>query len=249
MSTDQILIDSNDAVLSITFNRPEKRNALNVDMYLRIIAALDEAQQDDQTRVVLLRGQEDCFTAGNDLKDFDHRNPGEKSAGIRLLETLARFEKPLVAAVAGFAVGIGTTMLLHCDLVYAAANTRFRLPFIPLGLVPEGASSLLIPRQIGHTQAAKLLLLGDFFDSATALRAGIICEEIPIDSLFDHARAVAHQLASLPARALLETKRLMKRPGQQQVLETISEESRVIQTLLNTAASRAARGTATGSEQ
>ncbi len=249
MSTDNILCDTSAGILTITLNRPEKKNALNKAMYERIMAALGEAQNDDSIRVVLLKGQENCFTAGNDLGEFKSRKPDEMSTGIRMLEILARFEKPLVAAVGGIAIGIGTTMLLHCDLVYAATQTRFRLPFVPLGLVPEGASTLLIPAYAGHRRASELFMLGDFFGPRTALDAGIINAEIPAELLFEHARAAAVKLASQPQLALLETKRLMKQPTREQVLKTIQTENQIIGQLVATPESQAARKAAIRSKE
>ena len=244
MPKTDILYEIVDSILTITINRPEKKNAFTTEMYQQIIQVLGDARKDDAIRVVLIRGHTDCFSAGNDLKNFRNRDPGVTSPGIKMLETLASFEKPVVAAVSGVAVGVGATMLLHCDLVYAASGTRFRLPFVQLGIVPEGASTLLIPAKTGHRRAAELLLLGDFFGPGVASEAGIITEELDIESVFDHARAVAGRLADQPPEALLETKRLMKRPVQTNVLETIELERQALERLLATSESEKARKSA-----
>ena len=174
MSHPNILVDSKDGVVTIEISRREKKNAITSDMYRAMSAALSRARDDSHARVVVLRGQEDMFTAGNDLADFLQRKVGDPSAAIPFLHLIAGFEKPIVAAVAGNAVGIGTTMLLHCDLVYAADNTRFQLPFVNLALCPEGGSSLLLPRVAGYQRAAELLMLGEPFDATTAREAGFV---------------------------------------------------------------------------
>jgi enoyl-CoA hydratase/carnithine racemase len=174
--------------------------------------------------VVLLRGQDDMFTAGNDLADFLHRKAGDPSAAIPFLHLLAGFEKPIVAAVAGNAVGIGTTLLLHCDLVYAADNAKFQLPFVNLALCPEGASSLLLPRVAGFQRAAELLMLGEPFDAATAREAGFVNRVLPAGELMATAQAAAQKLAARPAASLAVTKALMKRPPDRSAIEAIDEE-------------------------
>lgn len=239
-----VLTSTRDGVLTITLNRAGKMNALTHDMYMSIISIIQQAGQDDAVRVVFLRGQESCFSAGNDFKLFGHRKPGAKSAGIQLLEKLACFEKPVVAAVTGAAVGIGSTLLLHCDLVYASPETRFRMPFVPLGLVPEGASTLLLPQLIGHQHAAKILMIGDFFSATEAFDIGIVTEVIPLETIFDHAQSTAQQLAKQPCRALLETKRLMKSQSLDNILEAIDSERQVLDELVISKESKAALKTA-----
>lgn len=241
MSNNPLLCHQRDGVLTLTFNRPEKKNALTKAMYRSMTEALQQAQTAPEVRVVLLRGQASAFSAGNDLSDFNKRDSKEKSSAIYLLEALHNFKKPIVAAVAGVAVGIGATMLLHCDLVYAAPNTRFRLPFINLGVVPEGGSSLLLPMRMGHQRAARLLMLGDFFSAREAVEAGIASEEIPLDKLFDHARETAVRLSQLPQQALLATKQLMKQDTDQQVSSTIEREARLFAELLQTPESQQLR--------
>jgi enoyl-CoA hydratase/carnithine racemase len=210
----QILTETRDRVLRIEIARPEKKNSLTLDMYRAMADALDAAAADGGVRAVLVHGTRDCFTAGNDLKDFLERPPhaGEEGPTFRFLRGLAQFPKPLIAAVNGPAVGIGTTMLLHCDLVFAAPGARFQMPFVPLGLVPEAGSSFLLPRIAGYQRAAELLLLGQPFTAEKALAAGFVTEIVPEAELFERARGRArgrraaalggarHQGADAPAR-------------------------------------------------
>jgi enoyl-CoA hydratase/carnithine racemase len=199
------------AVLEIAFNRPLKKNALTADMYLAAAEALREAEKDDTVRVVLFRGEGDSFCAGNDLEDFAANPPVEEDAPVfRFLDTASRAAKPYVAAVHGSAVGIGTTLLLHCELVYAADNARFALPFTRLGLVPEFASSYLLPLVAGYHRAAELLLLGETFDAGKAAAAGFITRVVPAGEVLDAARQAARSLAALPAKSVQRTKALMR---------------------------------------
>ena len=213
-----------DGVYSIELSRRDKRNAITTEMYRGMSDALDEASATPHARAVLLHGQEDLFTAGNDLGDFldpDARAAGE---GHRFLRTISSCSKPIVAAVGGPAVGIGTTMLMHCDLVVATDTARFQLPFVALGLCPEAGSSMLLPQMAGLRLATELLLLGDFFDAATAQRAGLVNHVAPPAVLLTHARALALRLARQPADALVTTKALLKRPLGRPVHEVIEEE-------------------------
>ena len=206
-----VVTETRDRVARIEISRVDKKNALTAEMYGAIGAAFKAAEADPAVRAVLIHGRADCFTAGNDLKDFLERPPhGENSTTWDFLRTLAALEKPVVAAVGGPAVGIGTTMLLHFDLVYCTAQTRFQLPFVPLGLCPEAGSSLLLPMIAGYQRAAELLLLGQPFTAEKALAAGFVTEIIPEDELLEYARDAALGLAALPAASLRETKRLMK---------------------------------------
>ncbi|MGL4892457.1 MAG: enoyl-CoA hydratase-related protein, partial [Aeromonas veronii] len=169
-----LIAEQQDGLLTLTLNRPDKRNALNTEIYKQLVAALREAAADEEVHVLLLQGQQDCFTAGNDLADFMGKSALEPDDPIlQFLHTLADFPKPVIAAVGGPTVGIGTTILLHCDLVYLADNARLQLPFVELGLVPEFASSLLLPRLVGHLKAAELLLLAEAMDAEEALRLGL----------------------------------------------------------------------------
>lgn len=225
MNHPNILVTDSDGIFCIEISRRDKKNAITGDMYRAMSDALCHAREQHHVRVVLIRGQSDLFTAGNDLGDFLHRKANDPSAAIPFLHLLAAFEKPLVAAVAGNAVGIGTTMLLHCDLVYTADNAKFQLPFVNLALCPEAGSSLLLPRLAGHQRAAELLLLGEPFDAATAREAGFVNRVVAADQLMETAMAAARKLAALPSQSLAVTKALMKRPPDRSAIETIDEEA------------------------
>jgi enoyl-CoA hydratase/carnithine racemase len=220
--------ETKDRVARIRFYRIDKKNAITVDMYAQLGAALAAAEADAQVRVVLLHGSADCFTAGNDVADFlkAPRNAGSSPARA-LFDTLPHMKKPVVAAVGGPAVGIGSTMLLHCDLVYAAPNARFQLPFVPLGIVPEFGSTFLLPLIAGYQRAAKLLLLGQPFTAQEAHEAGIVTEVVPQERLLDHALQVANTLAALPPESMRLTKRLMKTRYAEPLAATIDEETRI----------------------
>ena len=209
--TDHVVTALADGVLTIRLNRPEKKNALTVAMYGAIADALEGAQTDRTVRVVTLTGTGDSFTSGNDIADFIQRNPlaGETPV-LRFLRMISTAGKPLVAAVNGLAVGVGVTMLLHCDLVYAAETATFQLAFVSLGLVPEAASTLLLPRMIGHQRASELLLMGEKFDAATAHALGLVNAVHPAERLQDAVRERAALLASKPPSALRVTKALLK---------------------------------------
>ena len=208
-----IRTETNDRIARIELDRADKKNAITADMYQAMANALIAAEADPQVRVILIHGKPDCFTAGNDLKDFLERPPSaDNSPVFQFLQGISTAAKPLVAAVGGPAVGIGTTMLLHCDFVYAAPNARFQLPFVPLGLVPEAGSSLLLPMLAGYQRAAELLMLGKPFTAEKALAAGIVTEIVPVDKLLAHAMEAAAALASLPPASLRMTKALMKAP-------------------------------------
>ncbi len=223
----KIIIERDGAVLRIMFNRPEKKNALDRDMYLAAIAALHEAAQDATVGVALFAGAGGAFTAGNDLADFRPPfDPAEEFPALSFVRTLAEFPKPLVAAVEGEAVGVGTTMLFHCDLVYAAPSARFKMPFIDLGLVPEAGSSLLAPQLFGHAKAAQFLLLGEAFDAREALRLNLVNDLVPPERLLATAGDAARRLAQKPREALLATRRLM-RGDVAAVRQRIDEEARL----------------------
>ncbi|QGZ62329.1 enoyl-CoA hydratase [Paraburkholderia acidisoli] len=224
--TNDILTARENGVLTITINRPERKNALTPAMYEAINAALAAAQEDAGVRAVLLRGHAEIFTAGNDIEDFLKTPPtGADSPVMRFLAAISGFEKPLVAAVAGAAIGVGTTMLLHCDLVYAADTARFAMPFAQLGLCPEAASSLLLPRIAGYQAAAEKLLLGETFDAAEAYRMGFVNRVLPAAELEAFVAAQLAKLVALPASSLRATKALMKRAGTHEIREQMSEES------------------------
>jgi enoyl-CoA hydratase/carnithine racemase len=223
-----VLVETRDRVARIELARLDKKNALTQEMYGAMAEALAAAEADAVVRVVLLHGARDCFTAGNDLKDFLERSAGGgPSAAFRFISALPRLEKPLVAAVGGPAVGIGTTLLLHCDLVYASPGARFQLPFVPLGLVPEAASSLLLPMVAGYQRAAELLLLGQPFTAEKAFAAGIVTEIVPEEQLLERARAAAAALAALPPASVRLTKQLMKRQLAAPIAAQMDEEGRL----------------------
>jgi enoyl-CoA hydratase/carnithine racemase len=216
-------------IASIELHRPEKKNALTLEMYQAMAQAITVAEADADVHVILLHGQADCFTAGNDLADFLAAGgaPLENSPPARFLEAIRTARKPLVAAVGGVAVGIGTTMLLHCELVYAAPNARFQLPFVPMGLAPEGGSSLLLPRLAGYQRAAELLLLGRPFGAEAAVAAGLVNEVVPAERLLEHAREAARAVAALPPESVRITKELLKRPTAAALEERMAEELRL----------------------
>jgi enoyl-CoA hydratase/carnithine racemase len=230
-----IKLQHNDNVLTITLERPEKKNALSGQMYLDLTAALKQAQTNSNVHVVVLRGQSDCFCAGNDLADFiaagalNHEHPT-----VMFLHQLSQFDKPLIAAVAGLAIGIGTTALLHCDLVYAAPGCRFQLPFTALGLCPEAASSLLLPKLVGQQKAAQYLLLGESFTSEEAAGFGLVNQIVAAEHLFDLAAQKAEKLASLPAVAVQQSKKLLRQSQQMLIQQVLHQELAVFEQLLQT---------------
>lgn len=238
MNHPNILVSEHDHVLVIEISRREKKNSLTTAMYRALSDALIHAKEHRQIRAVLIRGQDDLFTAGNDLGDFLQRKTGETSAAIPFLHLLAGFDKPLVAAVAGNAIGIGTTLLLHCDLVYAADNARFQLPFINLALCPEGGSSQLLPRVAGHRLAAELLMLGEVFDGEKAREAGIVNRVVPVAELMTTAMSAAKALAAKPQQAMSVTKALLKRPAGETTIETVNEEAIHFMDLVDAAAAK-----------
>lgn len=226
--------------MHISINRPEKKNALSQQMYRELTQALEQAQQEETVRVVLLTGTDNCFSAGNDLQDFLGAGElNEQHPTVQFLYKLAQFNKPLVAAVAGLAIGIGTTALLHCDLVYAADNARFQLPFTQLGLCPEAASSVLLPNVAGYQRAAQYLLLGEAFDAAAALSMGMVNQVVSPADLMALARQKAEQLAALPADAVQSSKALLKRAQIAHTTETIAAELVQFQRLLHSSESQA----------
>jgi len=229
---EHIVVSVQDRILSIQLDRPEKKNALTRGMYLGMIEALKQAEADSAVRVVLITGTQDCFTAGNDLMDFANAKPGETSPAIVYLQTLAAAQKPVIAAVAGVAVGIGTTMLLHCDLAYAAPDARFQLPFVNLGLCPEAGSSVMLPELVGHRKAAELLFFGEPFSSEKALDLGIVNAVYPGGELLAEAAARARQLAEKPPSALRTTKALLKRSAAGAVAEAMARETEQFAALL-----------------
>ncbi|MDO8387747.1 MAG: enoyl-CoA hydratase [Polaromonas sp.] len=242
MSTD-ILTHTEAGVMTITLNRPERKNSITADMYGAMADALAAAVQDPGVRVVVLQGNETVFSAGNDIGDFLNKPPaGMDSPVFRFLRGIASFPKPLLAAVCGPAVGVGTTMLLHCDLVYAGDNAAFSMPFVNLGLCPEAASSLLVPQMLGYHRAAEALLLGEPFMAEAALEVGLVNRVVPPTEAHGLAQAVARKLAAKPLTSLVETKRLMKKGQQQLVQQQMDEEGASFGRMLGEPAAKEAFG-------
>ena len=207
-----IVVERSGSVLDVSFNRPAKKNALTMSMYATFAALLNDAAKDDGIRVVLVHGAGDSFTAGNDLGDFLKNPPAPgDSPQQRLIDALVHFDKPLVAAVHGAAVGSGTTMLPHFDFVYAGESAEFQMPFVNLALVPEFAASYSVPAQLGYLAAAELILLGRPFDARRALDLGFVTGVVSDDAVLPTARETAERLAKQPAGALQASKRLLKR--------------------------------------
>jgi len=236
-----IKTDIADGVLTITIARPEKRNALTLAMYQAMSEAIQLARADATVHALLITGQADVFTAGNDLQDFLQQMPsGESSPVLRFMHAVLECEKPIIAAVTGLAIGIGTTLLLHCDLVYVADDARLGTPFVNLGLVPEFGSSLLLPRLMGYAQAAEKLLLGDMFSGTEAVRLGLANAALPSGEVLDHARAVARRFTTLPSAAVLASKRLLRAGLREQIDATINAEVAVFIERLGSAETREA---------
>jgi enoyl-CoA hydratase/carnithine racemase len=207
--SEDIISKSVNGVLHIVLNRPEKRNALTRDMYDRISKSLESGDDDPNVRVMMLYGNGKCFCAGNDVKDFQDMDWGSDSLSIT--QTIPRAKKPLVAAVNGYATGIGATMLLHFDLVYASSGCRFQYPFVNLGLVPEFGSTLYLPFLVGYQRAAELFFFGDWLSAEDALKLGLVNKVFPEDTLIAEVTSLAESLALKPPEALRNTKMLMKR--------------------------------------
>ncbi len=236
-----IQLDNSGGVLTITFARPAKKNALTAAMYQTVADALGAAQEDSAVRVILLRGAEGNFSSGNDLEDFMKAPPKDDNAPVfQFLRQISTAQKPLVAAVAGVAVGVGVTMLLHCDLVYAADTAQLSLPFVQLGLCPEAASSLLLPRLAGHQVAAEKLMLGEPFDALEAHRIGLVNRVLPAAELDAFAAKQAAKLAALPASSLRLTKALLKNTGGIDIASRMSEEGQHFGTMLRSPEAREA---------
>lgn len=219
-----ILLHTENGVLTLTFNRPERKNSISCAMYSQMADALNQAAQDSTVRVALFQGQEGVFTAGNDIADFLQNPPTNLDAPVfHFLFALARFPKPLLAAVCGPAVGIGTTLLLHCDMVYAGDNAAFAMPFVNLGVCPEAASSLLAPQIFGYQRAAELLLLGEPFTAEMAVDMGLVNRLLPPTEVNAYAQSVALKLAAKPAGAVQMAKALLKK-NQRALLEDVIKD-------------------------
>lgn len=223
-----IEVEVRNGICHLSMARPEKKNALTAAMYATMADALATAESDPEVRVILISGSGGSFTAGNDLADFLAAPPLDDSAPVfRFITGFAELRKPFVAAVEGVAVGVGTTMLLHCDLAYAGAGARFALPFVNLGLTPEAASSLLLPLRAGYARAAELLMLGEVFSAEKALELGIINAVLPDGQVLDHAFERCRKLAAQPAAAIRQTKALLRRAQPGAVDATMRMEAEV----------------------
>jgi len=238
-----ILTHVDAGVMTLTFNRLEKKNSITSAMYGVMADALAQASADAAVRVVVIQGHESIFSAGNDIGDFLNQAPSTQDSPVfRFLRGIASFEKPLIAAVAGPAVGIGTTLLLHCDLVYAGDNAAFSMPFVNLGLCPEAASSLLVPQMMGYHRAAEALLMGEPFFAEAALEVGLVNRVVPPTEVNGHAQAQAKKMAAKPLSALIETKRIMKGEQTPAVLARMGEEGKSFGRMLREPAAREAFG-------
>jgi enoyl-CoA hydratase/carnithine racemase len=236
-----ILVARDGAILRVRFNRPDKKNALTAEMYAALADALTAADDDAAVRVVVIEGNEAGFTAGNDLADFLSNPPsGMDAPVIRFLKAVSRAQKPLVAAVTGPAVGVGTTMLLHCEFVYAADTAKFALPFVNLGLCPEAGSSYLLPMVAGYRRAAELLMLGEPFDAPTAQACGIVTRVLPAGEVLEAALATARKIAERPPMSVHMTKMLMKRQLQSTIDSVVSEEAGHFLALMHSPAAKEA---------
>lgn len=226
--SDAIKLSRHGGICHIQMARPEKKNALTAAMYQSMADALVDAEQNPDVRVILISGSSGVFTSGNDLADFLATPPMDDSAPVfKFIKGFSELEKPFVAAVEGAAIGVGTTMLLHCDLAYAGTSAKFGLPFANLGLTPEAASSLLLPLRAGYARAAELLMLGEVFSAATAMDLGIINGVVPDEQALEHAFERCHKLCAQPASSVRLTKALLKRSQRALIAETMREEADV----------------------
>lgn len=238
----EIVVERQAGVVTIRLNREAKKNAITTAMYTAMADALAAASNDAGVRVLLFQGAASVFSAGSDIGDFLQRPPAPEldSPVLRFLHGLAGFPKPMLAAVCGPAVGIGTTMLLHCDLVYAGDDANFSMPFVNLGLCPEAASSLLAPQLMGYHRAAEALFLGEAFTAETALAMGLVNRVLPTAQCQTWALAQAQKIAAKPLSSLVETKRLMKAGQAAQVLAAIAQEGASFARMLHQGAAREA---------
>jgi enoyl-CoA hydratase/carnithine racemase len=223
---DDIVTEHSGSILRIQLNRPNKRNAMTSAMYLALASIFNKGANDDNTRAVLWHGAGDSFCAGNDIEDFLKNPPGAgESPQGRLMEALVNFDKPVVAAVQGAAIGGGTTMLTHCDFIYAGESAHFQMPFINLAVVPEFGSSCSVPARIGHLRAAELILLGTPFDARRAAELGLVTQVLSDKDVLARATETAGKLAAKPAAALQASKRLMKQPFRGQIKAAMKAEN------------------------
>jgi enoyl-CoA hydratase/carnithine racemase len=239
--SEDLRVSSSDGICEVRISRPKTKNSFLTTMYGELTGILDAADADDGVRVVLVHGEDGNFSSGNDLRDFVENPPtSAQSAVFRFIQRLHSFSKPIIAAVDGFAVGIGTTMLLHCDLVYATPRSKFLLPFMNLAVIPEAASTLLLPRGAGLRLASEMLFFGDVFDVQTASTAGLVSQVIPAEDLLAHARKRAAQLAGQPVGVVRATKALLKRELNAAIAERIDMEAEAFCKTLREPAAQAA---------
>jgi enoyl-CoA hydratase/carnithine racemase len=232
----EILTQQADGVFTIQMNRPEKKNALTQNMYALMAQGLQAADKDDSVRVVILCGTQNLFTSGNDIEDFQTQSSGDDDSWLlttaSFLEAVLSLRKPLIAVVQGYAIGIGTTMLLHCDLVYAGKSAIFSMPFVNLGLCPEFGSSFVLPNLAGHQRASEMFLLGEQFGPEEAREAGIVSRVFNDDTLMDEVMKIAERLARKSPAALMATKKLMKGHWAQIIREAINADGEMFASLL-----------------
>ncbi|MFZ6849140.1 enoyl-CoA hydratase [Undibacterium sp. RuRC25W] len=233
-----ILTHKENGVLTISFNRPEKKNAITAAMYQTMADALRDAENDASVRAILITGKPEIFTAGNDLDDF-MKNAGSLAKidsvppVYQFMQALNDSGKPVIAAVSGAAVGIGTTLLMHCDLIYLADNAKLSMPFTQLGLCPEFASSLVFQQIVGYQRAAEKLMLGEAFSAQEAFDMGFVNKVLPLEELLPYAQQVAAKIVALPAASIRTTKRLMKGAQPQAIVTKMAEENQYFAAMLN----------------
>lgn len=233
--TDLIITKENNGIFTIILNRLDKKNALNNDMYQQLCQHLDYAKTNKHIHCILIHGDENCFCAGNDLQDFlESSENGDSLAAFDFVKALSQFNKPIVAAVAGAAVGIGTTLLLHCDMVIAADNAKFKLPFSQLGLCPEAGSSLLLTRLVGQNRAFELMVLGNTFSAEQAHQYGIVNQVCLPSELISLGEKVAHTISNLPNDAVMTSRRLIRQASQTHLSQVIEDEGNQFARLIKT---------------
>ncbi|PKG81542.1 crotonase [Colwellia sp. 75C3] len=231
-----ILTTEKQGVFTITLNRIDKKNALTNDMYKQLCQHFSYAEQTESIHCVVIQGNENCFCAGNDLNDFIQCSVNDELAALEFVKVLSEFTKPLVAGVAGVAVGIGTTLLLHCDMVIAANNSKFKLPFTQLGLCPEAGSSLLLTQKVGPNKAFELMVLGNTFNAEQALSYGITNQTCQPNELLALTAVVAQAIANLPVESVMTSRRLIRQGNKLALSQVISDESQAFSHLVNSQA-------------
>ncbi|WP_440875006.1 enoyl-CoA hydratase [Thalassotalea sp. PLHSN55] len=227
-----ILTNEDQGVFTVTINRFDKKNALNSSMYLQLCDAFEYANTSESVRCLLIQGNNECFCAGNDLQDFLENS--DDIVALKFIKKLAEFNKPLIAAVAGVAVGIGTTLLLHCDMVIAADNSKFKLPFTQLGLCPEAGSSYLLTQRLGYNKAFELLVLGELFFAEDAKNYGIVNQVTAKDDVIATATKIAQTIAKLPADAVSTSRSLIRQASDETLKMMMASEAEEFIRLVNT---------------